>query len=164
MVSRLVRLLDLGALALIGLTVVIVLFLPGGQVSSVVQVGSSQSGRAEIDMIVRGMSVRSPEVFQTGVEAELKVDNQSSTDVKITGVEFFEKVQPLAFPDGRVEKIFYTEPYRVDVILTLSSPVQISDQTVTIGSSKVKIGAALEIETFDYKMRGAVMDVRVVST
>ncbi len=155
-----VSIIDLGALLILLLAVAVVLFLPGQQATSVVQIGQVQPIPVEVDMIARGISARTIDIFQIGSKANLIIRNQPYGQVTVRKVENVSRSVPLVFPDGQVQRIPDPEAYRLDVVLTLAGTGQRTADGVVLGNNKVKIGVPLEIETETYLVRGTVMDVR----
>ncbi|PIK89926.1 hypothetical protein SYN65AY6LI_13510 [Synechococcus sp. 65AY6Li] len=159
-----VSLLDLGALAIVVAAIVAVLFLPGRQAGSVVQVGGGPTLPVEVDMIVRGVSSRSLEPFQAGQKADLIIRNQPYGQVEVVRVENVSRTVPVVFPDGRVENLPDPEPYRFDLVFTLRGRGQQTENGIVLGNNRVKVGVPLELETFGYNLRGTVMDVRLLQS
>jgi hypothetical protein len=159
-----VSLLDLGALAIVVAAIVAVLFFPGRQVGSVVQVGGGPTLLVEVDMIVRGVSSRSLEPFQAGQKADLIIRNQPYGQVEVVRVENVSRTVPVVFPDGRVENLPDPEPYRFDLVFTLRGRGQRTENGIVLGNNRVKVGVPLELETFSYNLRGTVMDVRLLQS
>lgn len=159
-----VSLLDVGALLIVVAAIVAVLFFPGQQASSVVQLGGGSPVLVEVDMIVRGVSSRSMEPFQAGHKANLIIRNQPYGQVEVVRVENVTRTIPMVFPDGRVQNLPDPEPYRLDLVLTLQGRGQRTDNGIVLGNNRVKIGVPLELETFDYNLRGTVMEVRLLQS
>ena len=158
-----VSLLDLGALFIVLVAAIAVFLLPGQRATSVVQVGNAELIPVEVDLISRGISARSLDTFKTGTKANLIIRNQPYGEVEVTKVENVTRTIPLVFPDGTVKNIPDREAYRLDLVVTLSGQGQKTKDGVVLGNNKVKIGVPLEIETFDYDLRGSVMDVRILT-
>ncbi len=157
-----VSLLDLGALVIVVVAIAAVLFFPGRQAGSVVQVGGGSPVQVEVDMIVRGVSSRSLDPFQPGQKADLIIRNQPYGQVEVVRVENVTRTVPLVFPDGRVQNLPDPEPYRFDLVLTLQGRGQRTNNGIVLGNNRVKIGVPLELETFDYNLRGTVLEVRLL--
>lgn len=159
-----VSLLDVGALVIVVVAIAAVLFFPGRQAGSVVQVGGGSPVPVEVDMIVRGISSRSLDPFQAGHKADLIIRNQPYGQVEVVRVENVSRTVPMVFPDGRVQNLPDPEAYRLDLVLTLQGRGQRTDSGIVLGNNRVKIGVPLELETFDYNLRGTVMDVRLLQS
>ncbi len=159
-----ISLLDLGAVVVLVVAVVAVLLVPGRQAGSVVQVGQAATQTVEVDMIVRGISSRSMDPFKTGSRADLIIRNQPYGQVEVFEIEDVSRTVPLVFPDGTVEQVPDPEAYRRDLVFRLRGQGRTTESGIVLGNNRVKVGVPLELETFDYNLRGTVMDVRVLST
>ncbi|MDX2273347.1 MAG: DUF4330 domain-containing protein [Cyanobacteriota bacterium] len=158
-----VSLLDLGALLIILVAMAGVLFFPGKQASSVVQVGGGESFPVEVDMIVRGISSRSLDPFKTGEKANLIIRNQAYGQVDVIQIEDVSRKIPLVFPDGSVQSVPDPEAYRLDLVITMAGNAQQTKDGLVLGNNKIKIGTPLELETLTYNLRGTIMDIRRVT-
>jgi hypothetical protein len=159
-----VSLLDVGAAVVLLVAIVAVLLVPGRQAGSVVQVGQGSAQTIEVDMIVRGISSRSLDSFEAGSQADLIIRNQPYGQVEVYEIEDVTRTVPLMLPDGTVEQFPDPEAYRRDLVLRLRGQGRTTESGVVLGNNRVKIGVPLELETFDYNLRGTVMEVRVVTT
>ena len=155
-----ISVLDLGALVIIGVAIAAILFFPGQQAGSVVQVGRGQTAPIEVDMIVRGVSSRSLDPFQVGEKANLIIRNQPYGQVQVVDVEDVTRQIPVASTAGEIEFVPDPEAYRWDLVITVAGEGQQTESSIVLGNNKVKIGTPLELETFAYSLRGTVMDVR----
>lgn len=155
-----ISVLDLGALVIVGVAIAAILFFPGQQAGSVVQVGGGQTVPVEVDMIVRGVSSRSLQPFQVGEKADLIIRNQPYGQVEVIEVEDVTRQVPVASAEGEVEYVSDPEAYRWDLVITVAGQGQQTESSMVLGNNKVKIGTPLELETFAYALRGTVMDVR----
>ncbi len=158
-----VSVLDLGAIAVIAAVVIGLFFLPGQQANSVVQVGNATPQMLEVKMIARGVSSESIAPFRDNPQADLIIRNQPYGQVEVIEVEDVTREIPLVFPDGSVQQYPTPDAFRLDLVFTLQGEGQRTDDGYVLGNNKVKIGTPLELETFDYNLRGTVMDVRVLS-
>lgn len=158
-----ISVLDLGALIILIVAIASVLFFPGKQVGSVVQLGNTPTVPVEVDMIIRGISTRSLDPFVAGGQANLIIRNQTYGQVDVLKVEDVSREIPLVMPDGEIRFIPDPEPFRKDVVMTLQGQGQKTDDSIVLGNNKVKIGMSLELETFDYNIRGTVMEVRLLA-
>ena len=165
-----VSILDIGAALVILLVIVGIFFFPGTS-GSVAQIGGGgQTGKGvEVDVIVRGLSIRDPQVIvdefnETG-KTSIIIRNQSAGRVDVKSVELLERQvlvpQPdgsvKALPDPRGEKAFAT-----DLLLTLGGKAQITDNGPVLGNSQLKIGVPIELEGLTYNFRGSAIAVRIL--
>lgn len=156
-----ISILDLGALIIAVVAVIAILFSPGQQAGSVVQVGGAPTDRIEVDMIVRGVSSRTLDPIRSGEKADLIIRNQPYGQVDVVGVEDVTRTIPVSVGEGKIEYVTDPEAYRWDLVITVAGPGQKTDSGLVLGNNKVKIGIPLELETLTYNLRGTVMDVRL---
>ncbi|MEM6445911.1 MAG: DUF4330 domain-containing protein [Cyanobacteria bacterium J06642_2] len=156
-----ISVLDIGALAVVLVALLAVFFFPNNPSAGVPLPGTSNTIQpVEVDMIVRGISTKSPDVFKEGVKANVIIRNQPYGKVEVIKVEDVTRRVPVVFPDGTLERVDGEDEYRADVVFTLAGQARITDDSIILGNTPVKIGVPLEIETFDYLLRGSVMGVR----
>ncbi len=156
-----VSVIDVGA-ALVVVVALVAIFLVPANSQSVPVPGFSSSDRqpVEVDVMARRVSARSLEVFKSGEKANIIIRNQPYGQVQVVGVEDASRKVPVVLPDGAIERLS-DEQYSFDVVVTVSGDAVITDTGVVLGNSKVKVGIPIELETFDYLIRGTVMDVRI---
>ncbi|NJK72596.1 MAG: DUF4330 domain-containing protein [Synechococcaceae cyanobacterium SM2_3_60] len=158
-----VNVIDLGALVVTLLAIAIVFFFPTRSGGSLAQIGLGNTQQTvEIEMIARGVSTRSLDIFALGAQADVNVRNVPSGQVEVIGIEDVTKATPVVYPDGRLEMV-PEELYRADVVVTLAATAQVASDGIILGNTKVKVGVGIEIETNDYLLRGTVMAVRAGS-
>ncbi len=162
-----VSVLDIGAALIILLVVVGIFFFPG-TTGSVAQVGVSEKP-VEVDIIVRGLSVRDPQALMKEWDKTKKtsiiIRNQPYGEIGIKSVQMLDKLlavpQPSgsvkALPDPRVE-----ENYSTNFLITLAGQAKITKNGPVLGNEKLKIGTNLELEGFSYNFKSSVIDVRVL--
>ena len=162
-----VSILDIGAALVMLLVVVGIFFFPGTS-GSVAQIGGG-SKPVEVDVIVRGLSIRDPQVivdeFDESGQTSIVIRNQPYGRVDVKSVELLGRQvivpQPdgsvKALPDPRGEKAFAT-----DLLLTLGGDAQITENGPVLGNSKLKIGTPIELEGMTYNFRGSAIAVRIL--
>lgn len=156
-----ISVLDLGALAVVLVAIFAVFLFPNDPSVGVPLPGTSRSTEpVEVDMIVRGVSTKSTDIFKAGEEANVIIRNQPYGKVEIVNVEDVTRRVPVVFPDGSLERVDGEDEYRADVVLTLSGQARVTEKSMILGNTPVKVGVPLEVETFDYLLRGSVMSVR----
>lgn len=161
-------LLDLGA-ALIVLAVIFGIFIYPGASGSVAQINASTKP-VEMDLVIRGLSVRDPNAFMRDLSAAKKtgviIRNEPHGEVGIKKIEPLKRLVVVPQPDGSVKALPDPRPleesYSADFILTLADDAQVADGEVVIGGQKVKIGTVLELDGPIYNFRGSVIEVRVL--
>lgn len=119
-------------------------------------------GTAEIDVFIRG-SIGDPEMFQVGEKTFLTIRNQPHAALEIVDVKVTPKMVAVPVPEGVKAYPDPTEPFGKDVVLTVREKAQLTDDAIIMGGQKIKVGTPIEIEGFKYRLRGSIVDVRVVS-
>ena len=46
--------------------------------------------------------------------------------------------------------------------MTLREKAQLTDDAIVLGGNKIKVGVPIDIEGFKYRLRGSIVDVRLV--
>lgn len=161
-----ISVLDLGA-GLIILLAVFGLFLLPGSGGSVAQVGSATKP-IEVDVIVRGLTVRDPDALVTSLQNEKKTNiiirNQPYGQVDVLGVQKLPRTVAVPQPDGSVKPLADPRPelnYTVDMMVTLGGNAQIVDDGPILGNTKIKVGTPLELEGLTYRFNAPVIGVRI---
>lgn len=156
-----VSVLDLGALAVVLVAIFAVFLFPNDPSAGIPLPGTSRTTEpVEVDMVVRGISTRSTDIFKAGEKANVIIRNQPYGQVEIVNVEDVTRRVPVVFPDGTLERVEGEDEYRADVVLTIAGQARVTNDSIILGNTPVKVGVPLEVETFDYLLRGSVMNVR----
>ncbi len=119
-------------------------------------------GTAEIDLFFRG-SIADPGMFQVGEKTFITIRNQPHASLKIVGVKVTPKMVTVPAPGGVKAYPDPSEPFGKDVVLTVREKAQFTEDAVIMGGQKIKVGTPIEVEGFKYRLRGSIVDVRVVS-
>jgi hypothetical protein len=160
-----VSILDVGAALVILLVVVGIFFFPG-TTGSVAQIGGGTKP-VEVDVIVRGLSVRDPagliEQFQEKKKTSIIIRNQPYGQVDIKSVQTLPQTLAVPQPDGTVKELPdpRSNSFSTDLMMTLGGQGQITKDGPVLGNSKIKIGTPVELEGMDYNFRASVIEVRV---
>lgn len=162
-----ISVLDLGAALVILLVVIGIFFFPGTS-GSVAQVGV-RTKPIEVDVMVRGLTVREPQALLQTFEEESKTNiiirNQPYGQVDIKSVQPLARTVSVPQPDGSVKALNDPRPelnYTVDMLITLGGNAQITRTGPVLGNSKIKIGTPVELESETYNFNTSVVGVRVL--
>lgn len=161
-----VSILDVGAALVILLVIVGIFFFPGTS-GSVAQIGSGGTKPVEVDLIVRGLSVRDPAALIQQFEEEKKTNiiirNQPYGQVNIKSVTKLPQTLAVPQPDGTVKELPdpRSNSFSADMLMTLVGQGQITKDGPVLGNNKIKIGTPVELEGKDYNFRASVIEVRV---
>lgn len=161
-----VSILDVGAALVILLVIVGIFFFPGTS-GSVAQLSGTKP--VEVDVIVRGLSVRQPEVLMSQFKQEKKTNiiirNQPYGQVDIKSVQELPRTLAVPQPDGSVKE--RSDPransFSLDMMMTLGGQGTVTKDGIVLGNSKIKIGTPVELEGMDYRFNASIIDVRIKS-
>ena len=162
-----ISILDLGAALVILLVIIGIFFFPSSSGGSIAQVSGTKP--MEVDILVRGLSVRDPDAFIGQMEEEKKIDivirNQPAGQLEIKSIQPLPRTTPVPQPDGSVKALPDPRPEVVfikDMIITAGGNAQISDNGPVLGGKKVKIGHPIQLSGSNYDFNGSIMGVRLV--
>lgn len=156
-----------GKVNLLDLMVVVVLvaFLVGAGLARAGKAGVNQQlkgeAMAEFDLFIRG-GVADPAIFKEGEKTFITIRNQPYAALTIRKVRVTPRTITMPVPGGVKAYPDPSEPYSKDVLLTLREKAQITDDAIVLGGNKVKVGVPIDIEGFKYRLRGSIVDVRLV--
>lgn len=161
------NILDVGAAFVILLVVVGIFFFPG-TTGSIAQINSTKN--IEIDLVVRGLSVRNPQVilgeFSRAKKLNVIIRNQPHASLDIKSFEQLQRNIIVPQPDGSAKVLPdpRTDTFSMDMLLTLAGKAEVTDTGAVIGGSKVKIGMPIELEGNNYNFNATIIDIRQSSS
>lgn len=162
-----VSILDVGAALIIVLAVAGIFLFPGGS-GSVAQVGNTTTP-IEVDVMVRGLTVRDPQALLKSLQDEKKtkiiIRNQPHGEVDVLNVQSLPRSVSVPQPDGTVVALPDPRPelnYTIDMLITLGSNAQIVDDGPVMSGNKVKVGTPMELEGLTYRFNAPVVGVRIL--
>ena len=126
---------------------------------------SSQVAKADVDIQVavqiNNLKTLNKDLFKAGDNTSITIRNQPRGDVRIESVKIEPYVMTLMGAGGHTVKVpDSTEPNSINVYLTLlDHATQTPDGYVTEGV-KVKVGLPIELEGFDYRVTGKIVNVK----
>lgn len=122
-----------------------------------------RQGPAEIDLMIKA-SIKDLSMFKQGEKTFITIRNQPYDKVDIVAVTA--KRQEVAVPikDGAAFRMAQdpTNPYASEVILTLRDEGMETEDGIVWGGQKLKLGVPIEVEGYKYRLKGSVLDVRMV--
>jgi len=162
----LLSILDIGAALVILLVMVGIVYFPGTS-GSVAQIGDTTKP-VEMDVIVRGLSVRNPDAliqeFAETKKTNIIIRNQPYGEVEVKSVERLIDTLAVPQPDGSVKALpdpRVEDSYRLNMILTIAGKATITDNGPVLANNKLKIGTPIELEGQMYNFNGSVIEVRI---
>lgn len=160
-----VSILDIGAIAIIAAVIFGIFFLPGNS-GSVAQIGANIKP-VEVELLVRGLSVKNPakfvEDFRASETTSIVIRNQPFANVGIKSIEQLPRTTPVPQPDGSVKALEDPRPEIVDITdlkIVLTSDAELTPNGFLFGNNKVKIGHTLRLEGYNYDFNGSVIEIR----
>lgn len=164
-----ISILDLGAAIVILMVVVSIFFFPGTTGSFAQNQIAPTTKPVEVEVIVRGLSVISPNAFLEKLEDSGKTNviirNQPAGSIDIKSVMPLPRKLVVPQPDGTVKALDdprQEEFYSVNFRMILTGPAQVTPDGIVLGGSKIKIGSGVELEGKDYNFNASTIDVRVL--
>jgi hypothetical protein len=120
-------------------------------------------GPAEIDLLIRA-NIEDLSMFKVGDKAFVTIRNQPYDKVLITKVQAHRQQIAVPTHDGRDFRITTdpTTPYASEVLLTLRDEGMETEDGIVWGGQKLKLGVPIDVEGLKYRLRGSVIDVRMV--
>ncbi|NJL83186.1 MAG: DUF4330 domain-containing protein [Chloroflexaceae bacterium] len=159
--------LDLGAACVILLVLAGIFLFPGTTGSIAQNVVGTDKQSIEVEILVRGLSVRDPEALlqelQENNTVSIIIRNQPAGNIKIGSVTQLPQTVTVPQPDGTVKALPDPRPeavYSTDMLMIANGDGQITENGAVLGGQKVKIGSVIELDGADYNFRGSVIDVR----
>lgn len=116
---------------------------------------------AEFDLFIRG-GVADPSIFKEGEKTFITLRNQPYAALTIRRVRVTPRTITVPVPGGVKAYPDPSEPFSKDVLLTLREKAQLTDDAIVLGGNKVKVGVPIDIEGYKYRLRGSIVDVRLV--
>lgn len=161
-----ISILDLGAALVILLVIIGIFFFPGTTGSGIAGSGTGVKP-IEVDAIVRGLSIRDPQVlmqeFDEAKKANIIIRNQPYGQVDIKSVRQLPRTVTVSQPDGSVKALPdpRTDAFAADLLITLAGKATITQNGPVLGNNKIKIGIPIELEGFNYNFNATIIDVRI---
>ncbi len=159
-----VSILDLGAALVILIVVVGIFFFPGTS-GSVAQLNEKKP--IEVDVLVRGLSVRDPaglmNQFNQQKKTSIIIRKEPYGQVEIKSVKELPRTILVPQENGTVKELPdpRTNSFSTDMLMTLAGQATLTKDGPVLGNSKIKIGTPVELEGMDYNFNASVIDVRV---
>jgi Domain of unknown function (DUF4330) len=131
---------------------------------------SGQVIKGETDIhyqiVIRNLKTLRPDILQAGKTLSITIRNQPRGDVKIVDVKHNVKRTLLQTPGKGAGFSVIDDPvdnYGHDFLVTLRDHAQITEDGYVTEGIKVKIGLPIEIEGFDYRVNGSIVNVEAAT-
>lgn len=122
-----------------------------------------KEGPAEIDLMIKA-NFKDPGMFKVGDKAFVTIRNQPYDKVDIVNVITHRSLISIPINDGKDLRMTNdpSAPYSMETILTLRDKASQTEDGIVWGGQKLKVGVPIDVEGFKYRLRGSVLDVRMV--
>ena len=113
-----------------------------------------------IQLLIPDVFLENNVFFKTGEKSAITIRNRPYTQLSIINVE--SKVKIVVIPDGMGSYKTITDPTRLntkDYIVTLTDVGLKTKDGYVIGGNKIKVGNQIELEGFNYRLNGKVINV-----
>lgn len=124
---------------------------------------AQRTGPAEIDFMIRA-TIKDLSMFKVGDKTFITIRNQPYDKVDIVAVQAKRQQTMVTINDGKDIRLVQdpTEPYASEIILTLRDEGMETEDGIVWGGQKLKLGVPIEVEGYKYRLKGSVIDVRMV--
>lgn len=122
-----------------------------------------KQGPAEVTLMIKA-NIEDLSIFKKGDKAFVTIRNQPYDKVEITDVQAARAQIAVPTNDGKEFRVTTdpTQPWASQVILKLRDKGAQTDDGIIWGGQKLKVGVPIDVEGFKYRLRGSVLDVRMV--
>lgn len=116
---------------------------------------------AEVDVLIKG-SVADPAIFKPGEKTFVTIRNQPYAALQITNVKVGPKLVAVPAAGGVKAYPDPSDAMGKEFVVTVRQQADLTEDAIVMGGNKVKIGIPIELEGLKYRLRGAIVDVRLV--
>lgn len=117
-----------------------------------------------IEVLIPDVFSESTDLFMIGDKSAITIRNRPYTKLKIIKTELAPKQAIIPVPSGSLYKII-PDPTKLnikDYIVTLTDEALVTGDGYVIGGNKIKIGNQIELEGFNYRLNGKVINISPV--
>lgn len=114
-----------------------------------------------IEVLIPDVFSESTDLFMIGDKSAITIRNRPYTKLKIIKTELTPKQTVIPVLSGSLYKII-PDPTKLnikDYIVTLTDEALVTGDGYVIGGNKIKIGNQIELEGFNYRLNGKVINV-----
>lgn len=123
-------------------------------------------GPARVNIVVylAGMKTKNPDVFKKGERTALTIRNQPvEPPMEITAVKYTRKQASFAVASGNSFKVIAaddpSQPLAYDYEITISDQAERTKDGYVVRGQKIKVGNQVELESFNYRVQGVVVEI-----
>ncbi len=155
-----INIFDFGGLALGLLVAGGILLTQSGMYRTSGQVIQGE-GDIQYTVYIRNLKTLQPNLFQPGKKLSITIRNQPRGQVEILDVKQTPKRSSYLLPNGSLKTVEDpADPYGYDYLITLKDHALFSADGYVTEGIKVKIGLGIEVEGHDYRVSGAIVDIK----
>lgn len=118
-------------------------------------------GDIQYTILIRNLKTLQSDLFQPGKKLSITIRNQPRGEVEIVNVKATPRRMSFMGPNGKLQTLEDpADPYGYDYLITLRDHAMFSHEGYVTEGIKVKIGLSIEVEGKNYRVPGAIVDVR----
>jgi hypothetical protein len=122
-------------------------------------------GDIHYTIYIRNLKTLQPNLFAPGKKLSITIRNQPRGEVSIVDVKQTPKRASFMLANGSLKTVEDpADPYGYDYLITLKDHALFSQDGYVTEGIKVKVGLGIEVEGHDYRVPGAIVDVREANT
>lgn len=158
-----INVIDFGGLALALLVALGIIAVQSGMYRTSGQMIKGE-GDIHYTIYIRNLKTLKPDLFVPGKKLSITIRNQPRGEVSIVDVKQTPKRTSFMLPDGALKAVEDpADPYGYDYLITLKDHALFSQDGYVTEGIKVKVGLGIEVEGHDYRVPGAIVDVKEVA-
>ena len=122
-------------------------------------------GDIHYTIYIRNLKTLQPDLFVPGKKLSITIRNQPRGEVMIVDAKRTPKRFSYMLPSGTLKTMEDpADPYGYDYLVTLKDHALFSQDGYVTEGIKVKIGLGIEVEGHDYRVPGAIIDIKEVAS
>lgn len=134
-------------------------------VQSGFHVTSGQVVKGETDIeytfLMHNAKTLRPNMFKPGESLSITIRNQPRGKVEIVSVKVSPKKAIIQNSNGQFKLVDDpADPYGYEYLVTVKDKAVVTEEGFVTDGVKVKIGMGIDVEGFDYRFNGAIIDVK----
>ncbi|MCE3236225.1 MAG: hypothetical protein K0Q50_2405 [Vampirovibrio sp.] len=155
-----INIIDFGGLALALLVALGIMAVQSGMYQTSGQMIEGE-GDIHYTIYIRNLKTLQPDLFTPGKKLSITIRNQPRGEVSILDVQRKARQTSYMLPSGTLKTMEDpADPYGYDYLITLKDHALFTKDGYVTEGIKVKIGLGIEVEGHNYRLPGAIVDVR----
>lgn len=158
-----INIIDFGGLALALLVALGIMAVQSGMYQTSGQMIKGE-GDIHYTIYIRNLKTLQPDLFAPGKKLSITIRNQPRGEVAILDVKRKPRQSSYILPNGSLKTMEDpADPYGYDYLITLKDHALFTKDGYVTEGIKVKIGLGIEVEGQNYRVPGAIVDVKEAS-